>query len=374
MKNRGHRIGVFLLAFLMLASLTGGPGRSALADVYFTAANDQLMPLSDETMPFYSNGVLYISCRFFEGGELGLSYSRNTTLGLATLYRHGSDQDLRFDLAGQVTYDKQDNLYSGYAIERGGIVFFPLRLVCQYFGLTWTYTETDTVPLIRVKSASVILTDSEFIYAAATLMNDWYIEYERSLTSRPSGVTPGGTPSNTPGGTPGSAPSESPDEPPVHAVGGQKVYLLFDGAGAQDILPALGDVQATFLLAAEEMADGDLLRALVAGGHAVALRIEDEDEAEDLLRQAREALWKAACSRLELVWSESGLQGTGYVSVHADLEALGEDTSSLLRSIGRYREDVAVYLGDSGCLTQLPEVLEGLQDGGYRLSAWRLTA
>ena len=363
MKKKLGRMAVFLLSLLFLISLTSVPGQAALEGVYFTSANDQLLPLSSETMPIYSNGVLYITCRFFEGGELGLSYSRNTTLGLATLYMHGSDQDLRFDMAGQVTYDKQGNFYSGYAIERGGIVFFPLRVVCQYFGLTWSYTETDTVPLIRVKNANVILTDSEFIYAASTLMNDWYSEYERSLSDRPSGVAPGGTPDDP-----------SVEEQPVQAVGGQKVYLLFDGAGARDILPVLGDVQATFLLTAEEMADGDLVRALVAGGHAVALRIEDGDGAEALLRQAREALWKASCSRLELVWSEGELQLAGCVPVHADLEVPEEEASSLLRSIGRYREDVAVYLGDSGCLTELPDVLEGLQEGGYRLSAWRLTA
>lgn len=365
MKNRMRRLWALLLSLLLLMGLTAGPGRAALSGVYFTAANDQLLPLSDETMPFYSNGVLYISCRFFEGGELGLSYSRNATLGLATLYMHGSDQDLRFDMAGQVTYDKQGNFYSGYAIERGGIVFFPLRVVCQYFGLNWSYTETDTVPLIRVKNASVILTDSEFIYAGATLMNDWYGEYERSHSSRPSTTSPGVIPPDDEG---------PPDEdPPVQAVGGQKIYLIFDGADARDILLALGDVQATFLLTEEEMADGDLLRALVAGGHAIALRTEGEETAESL-RRAREALWRAAYSRLELAWSDGELPETSFVPVRADLEAPEEEAANLLRSVGRYREDVAVYLGGSGCLTQLPAVLEGLREGGYHLSAWRLTA
>ena len=121
--------------------------------------------------------------RVFEGGEVGLSYGRNTTLGLATLYRQGSNLDLRFDLAGQVAYDKQGNFYDGYAssaktihsgASRLGFSFtgrtsFPdiLRLqyiqCCRYFGLTWSQTETDIAPLIRVKSGSVILNDSDFI-------------------------------------------------------------------------------------------------------------------------------------------------------------------------------------------------------------------
>lgn len=359
-KNRVHRLSAFVLLLLLLAGLTDGPGRASSASgVYFTAANEQLMPLSEDTMPFYSNGVLYVSSRLFEGEELGLSYSRHVALGLATLYKHGSTLDLRFDMAGQIAYDKEGNLYSGYAIERNGIVFFPLRLVCQYFDLTWSYCETDTAPLIRVKSADVILTDSDFIYAATTLMNDRYNEYERSLTSRPPSVTP-------------SAPVDIP-EPPVQAVEGQKVYLIFDGGDALDILSVLGDVQATFLLTAEQMADGDLVRALVAGGHAVALRIQSED-AEKELRQARAALWRAACVQLELVWSDGDLQEEGCVRVHADLNAPNEEAANLLRSIGRFREDVAVYLGGSSCLTALPDVLDGLREGGYHLSAWRLTA
>ena len=367
MKSRPRRLGALAVFLLLLCSLAHSPGQASSASAYFTAVNDQLMPLNDETMPFYSNGVLYVSGRLFEGGELGVSYSRHPSLGLATLYMHGSTLDLRFDLAGQVAYDKEGNFYSGYAIERGGMVFFPLRLVCQYFNLSWSYCETDIIPLIRVKNDNVILSDTNFIYAAATLMNDRYSEYERSQSSRPP-VTPG------PGGTDA--------ELPIQAAEGQKVYLLFDGSGALEILPALGDVQAPFLLSAEQMENGDLLRALAAGGHAAALRVlgETPEAAEEEILLAREAMWRAACVRLELVWygGEAALaelwEEQGCLPVHFTLDASGEQASGLLRSIGRHREDVAVYLGDSGCVGMLPELLSGLKEGSYRLSAWRLTA
>ena len=113
MKNRLHRFAALALTLLLLACLTGVPVRASADGVYFTAANDQLMELTADTMPFYSNDVLYVSSRLFEGGELGVSYARHTSLGLATLY--SSSLDLRFDLAGQVAYDKQNNLYPGYA-------------------------------------------------------------------------------------------------------------------------------------------------------------------------------------------------------------------------------------------------------------------
>ena len=362
MKGRLRRpCAILLFMVLILSTLSGPPVRAATqSGVYFTAANEQLMPLNDETMPFYSNDVLYVSSRLFEGGELGISYSRHTALGLATLYMHGSTKDLRFDMAGQIAYDKEGNLYSGYAIERGGIVFFPLRLVCQYFGLTWSYSETDTVPLIRVKSGSAIFSDSDFIYVASRLMSDRYSEYSRSAPSNP------------------SSPVESQD-PPVQAAEGQRVYLLFDGAGARDILPSLEDVRATFLLTAEEMEDGDLLRALTAGGHAVALRIGSAESAREELLAAREALWQSARVQLELVWSggldlSDLLEELGCVEVRAGLEVPGEQAGELLRAIGRYRENLGVYLGGAECLPELPDVLRGLQEGGYLLGAWRLTA
>ncbi|MDE7218286.1 MAG: hypothetical protein K2O45_01480 [Oscillospiraceae bacterium] len=62
----------------------------------------------------------------------------------------------------------------------------------------------------------------------------------------------------------------------------------------------------------------------------------------------------------------------GCVRIHAGLEP--PDAAAALRAIGRYREDVAVYLGGGGSLEALPELLSGLREGRYRISAWRLTA
>ena len=364
MKQLRSRALTALLVLALLAVMLPGSGNASGADIYFTAANDQMMELNSETMPFYSNGVLYVSSKVFEGGEVGLSYGRNTSLGLATLYRQGSNLDLRFDLAGQVAYDKQDNLYEGYAVEKGGVVRFPLKLVCRYFGLSWSLNETDIAPLIRVKSDSVILSDADFISAAANLMTLRYDEYTRAQSVKPAPPEPPEV--------------VEPEEPPVQAAEGQKVYPVFDGQDALDILPVLGDTQATFLLTASQMADGDLLRALVAGGHGVALRVENAENAAEELRQGREALWQAACCWLELVWYDGELppellEDAGCVRVSAEISFSGE-APGLLREVGKHREDVAVYLGGAENLDTLPEVLESLEEAQYRFSAWRLNA
>lgn len=357
-------MGTLGLALLLVMSLTGGPGRAASpSGAYFTAVNDHLLDLNDETMPFYSGGVLYVSSRLFEGTDVGVSYSRSTSLGLATLYSRS--QDLHFDLAGQIAYDKQNNLYTGYAIERGGVVFFPLNLVCRYFGLNWSYIETDYIPLIRVKSENAVLDDGSFTSAAASLIKIRYSEYTRSASGHPAA-----DPNNP------NQPTV-PEPPVVQAVEGQKIYLLFDGGAAGEVLRRLEDVQATFLLTPEQMAGGDLLRGLVAGGHAVALRLPGE-AAEEALRLGREALWQAARCRLELVWNEDGadltelLAAEGCVEVRAELEAPAGGADGLLQAVGRYRDDVAVYMG--GDVPALEETVEALETARYRLSAWRLTA
>ena len=364
---------VWLLAAMLLLSLSSSGRAASLPGVCFTAANEQLMELSAEHMPFYSNNVLYVSSRLFEGTELGVTYARSTSLGVAMLYTPSTD--LRFDLAGQIAYDKQGNLYSGYAIEQGGVVFFPLNLVCRYFGLSWSYTETDVAPLIRVKSDNVILSDAAFIDAAASLMQDRYSEYERALSSS----------------TAAPPPLPPVEPPPVQAAEGQKVYLLLSAGTSQDAfaaMEALDGVQATFLLTAGQMEDGNLLRALTAQGHSIALYLTggSAGEAAQELSQGREQLWQAACLWLELVWYEGGaeldalLDAQGCVRITAPVgppaanHSYTNRTAALLRSIGQYREDVGVYLGGAGeCRPMLPGLLAELEEGGYLVSAWRLT-
>lgn len=372
----GRRItAVWLVTAMLFLLITVSSAHAAApAGVYFTAANDQLLELSAENMPFYSNNVLYVSSRLFENTELGISYARSTSLGVAMLYTPSTD--LRFDLAGQIAYDKQNNLYNGYAIEQGGVVFFPLGLVCRYFGLSWSYNETDIAPLIRVKNSNVILSDAVFIDAAAGLMRSRYSEYERSLSGNAGGAPAG----------------PAAEDPPVQAAEGQRVYLLLSAREPQDAfaaMDALEGVQATFLLTAEQMRDGDLLRALAARGHSVALWIlgGTAEEAARELADGRERLWQAACLWLELAWYDGDaeldalLDGQGCVRVSALVDppagnqSYTNRTASLLRNIGRYREDVGVLLGDAGeCRPLLQGLLAELEEGGYLVSAWRLTA
>ena len=283
MKRWKRRLTAWLLVLLLALGLGPQEGRAVLSEVYFTAVNEQLLDLNSETMPFRSGGVWYVSSRLFEGTDLGVNYARIYNANQAMLYN--AKIDLRFDLDTQTTTDRNGKSYNGYAIERGGVIFFPLPLVCSRFGLRWSKTETETVPLIRVTSSSAVLTDREFVDAASQ-MRARYNEYERSVTAAEENT--GGPPQT--------------EDPPL-AAEGQKVYLIIDSQSPEEtleLLGRLGDHQATFLLTAEELEQADLVRALVAGGHGLALQTRGETEAEmeEEIVRARELVWQAACAWL----------------------------------------------------------------------------
>lgn len=362
--KRGLRAGALLLCALLLAASLC-PQRGRAATVYFTAANENVMELLPETMPFWSDGQLYVSNALFQGRELGVNYVRNDALGLAMLYTNSTD--LRFDIVNDTVYDRDQKTYSGHAIVKGSYVFFPIDLVCRYFGLEYTCTETELAPLIRITSDSVILGDSRFIDSATTILIERYNTYQRLLAE------------------------QTPAPPPVYqAAEGQKVFLLIESTSAQDtlaLLDGLDGVQVTFLLPAELMEDGDLVRAVAARGHGLALAARGDTEAEvqAQLELAREQVWQAALLWLDLVWYDGGadisqlLANLGCVRLSAQLDRQEEGLASasqaagLMTSIGRYREDLAVRLGtDAGCAGGLGTLTAGLTDRKYSLCAWRL--
>lgn len=371
MAQKHRRLLSWLLALVMIIVLTPTKGQAVLQGVYFTAANEQLLELNSSTMPFWSGDTLYVSSALFDGTDLGVNYVRNNKMGLAVLYT--SRTDLRFDLTNQTVYDKQGTSYSGRAIERGGIVFFPLNLVCSFFGLTWSYSSTDTAPLIRVRSSSAILDDSTFIDAASDQMGSRYAAYEKWVEAN---TTP--------------PPVTETTSPPVHAAEGQKVHLIIESQSAEDtlaVMELLDDTQATFLLPIEQLGNGDLVRALIVGGHEIALLASAQTaaELEAEIAEGRQKLWQAACSWLQLVWYEGDadlfqlLEDAGCRAVTAMLDRSDTELTNAARArtlfnvIGRYRSDVTVFLGsDSSCLGGLSVLIDELLDAQYHLRAWRL--
>ena len=424
MRRNKKRLLAFVMAILMTLSTVHSDGKAVLDGVYFSAVNEQLLELNRDAMPFYSGGILYISNRFFQETDfLDVRYVRNNSMGLAMLY--SKTTDLRFDLVNQTIYDKQGTYYSGSAIEKGGYVFFPAELVCSHFRLTLTISKTDTVPLIRIKSSTAILSDSSFIVAASMQMSSRYAAYERMVsvpetpkvdpqqpstqqpstqqpttqqpstqqpsTQQPSTQQPSTQQPSTQQPSTQQPTEQTPEKPRVQAEDGQRVYLLLASESEETTRRAmeiLAGYRATVRLTLEQLAQADLLRALIGSGHGVALMAREESAEgvrEEILR-ARELVWDGTCSLLQQVWYDGDaeinvvLEELGCVSVMATLDRRDSPVRSKVRAdalltlIGQHKEDLSVYLGaDGACLDGLDDLLGYLVDAEFGLSAWRLT-
>lgn len=284
---KSKRFLCLLLVLLMVFSLTPNETR-AETTVYFTAVNDQLLPdLSDETMPFWSGGRLYVPSTVITGTDLGLFYSRSRDKSTAVVYRQGSA--LTFNFAAGTVADQNDRQYSGPAIVRSDVVFLPLDLLTQFFSLDYSYTRVTYGYLVRVKSNTVVLSDAKFIDAAAMSMEQRYNEYMKTHSE-----------SNDPGNTPNQ-----------NTDGDRDLVCLAlrvtDEESANALLDTLAsnNATATFLFSEEQLSSlGDLLRRVVISGNAAALRIDasgGSSRTVSAIERANNALWAACNEKARLV-------------------------------------------------------------------------
>ena len=338
---KSKRFLCLLLVLLMVFSLTPSETR-AETTVYFTAVNDQLLPdLSDETMPFWSGGRLYIPSTVITGTDLGLFYSRSRDKSTAVVYRQGSA--LTFNFAAGTVADQNDRQYSGPAIVRSDVVFLPLDLLTQFFSLDYSYTRVTYGYLVRVKSDTVVLSDAKFIDAAAMSMEQRYNEYMKTHSeSNDSGNTPN---QNTDG-----------DRDLVCLA-----LRVTDEESANALLDTLAsnNATATFLFSEEQLSSlGDLLRRVVISGNAAALRIDasgGSSRTVSAIERANNALW-AACNekaRLVALYGASdktlrAVRAAGYCPIDFDL-----DYSGGLPTAAQAASSIARQARSGGCTAYL---------------------
>ncbi len=362
----GKRLLCLVFAALLLLGLA--PERAVAADtVYFTAVNDQLLPLGDDTMPFWSGGMLYVASSTFDGNDLNIYYSRSRDKQTAVLYtqRHNA---MICDFAAKTIYDStSEQLLGGFALERGGVVFLPLRVVCSFFGLEYSTLRVSYGYLVRVKSASAVLSDASFLDAASAAMAQRYARYQRA--KEPETTVPGTT-----------EPSGGPTPPPPSP---RTVYLVFeaaDSAGAAQALDTVGSGCAAFLFAPHGIPGaGDLLRRLAAGAGSIVLRVDGSGGAENTLAQivdGNEALWAAANVKTRLVHldgadeeTERAVADAGYCPLryaldYGDAASVSRMSARILSAADANGGSCCVFLGtDAAAAGSLRSLLLALHTG-----------
>ena len=356
------RLTALLCAALLVCQLAASPAQ-AVESVHFTAINDNMLPLSEENMPFWSNGYLYVDSSIFTmapntaGRVLGIYRSWNTAKKLLVL---SSDEEVLklmfFDLAAGTVQDNQGISYYPAAILRNNVVFVPVALIAYYFDLTYSRIRVSRGYLVRIKNDKAFFTDKDFINPATYQMESMYSEYIRNKEAQQAAETPSGTESS--GGA-----------PVVETPAGKTVYLCAeasDGLVTEELLHELdrSGSQAAFYCTPEFLAErGDLLRRMSATGQSVGLIIDGADPERPVLEQLEESnrlLWEATCGKTRLVLLKNGtdqqreeLEAAGCRCLKADLDRSGTSLKSasaanqLLKRVTDRRGDVKVWLGTS---------------------------
>ena len=336
-----------LLCVLLCVQLSSFPTQAA-GDVYFTGVQENILALSDDTMPFWRNNYLYVPVSIFSGSarnslEVGYSVASNGSwVALywgerAILYR----KDLPY---GE---DQNGKRYYPSVVERNGALFVPAGVVAEFFGLQYSVSTVNHGSLVWLHSKNFGLDREEFLNAAEGVMNWRYEEYMAGK------ITP--------------LPPEEENQPEeAPSVSGKKLYLCArateDTAALLDLLDR-NNSYMTFYCTPEFMAENhDLLRRMVGTGHSVGILAEEGEDLPPVKEQvaaANRALETAAYTKTRLVRVENAsletaaeLAAGGYCTSISSLKRSADTLSTsigaeaLFRSLSTTRKTAVVWLDD----------------------------
>ena len=367
--TRGKRLLSLLLSVLMLCTLLP-PRASAAPTLYFTAVNDRMCDLSDETMPFWQNGLLYVAGATVDGpDDLGIRYLYNQEKSVAILYK--GQRVLYCDLtAGTMENNRTGEQYAGSPIVRSGMVFFPITALAKMFDLKYSSTKIAYGYLLRIRDDNAVLSDEYFIDAATDPIQKRYAQYERA-----------------------HAAAEQENETPAQVETPVRrddltVYLLLPAANGSMLTQLLSTLEnyqshATLLLTPELLESvGDGVRRAAATGNAVALCISagTADEALAQIERGNDALWRAASLRTRLVYLESAdktlraaVVGAGYCPLTVNRSVFTSSGSYWADTALKWAErsgSVRLYLGaESGVSSALGTALSRLRAENCTIAA-----
>ncbi len=271
---------VLVILFLAPFIQTANADNSGLC---FTATNDLLLDLG--SMATFVGGISYVPAKVFS--TYGVSYNYFESKSTALLYN--SSKQIFFELSSGNSYDGTGTTQSVSATFKNGQVYVPVAWICNYFGLYYSYISGDGYgDIIRIKNGGEVLTDSQFLNAAASQMRTKYNEYYGTTT----------LPSPTP-----SQPVTSGSE-----IQGSSASICFIGLPSEKLLNSLDNyaAQACFFVTADEVAASpDIIRRICGSGHSIGIYCSSSPEAECL--NTSDLIFEAAQVRPVLIYSASSI-------------------------------------------------------------------
>lgn len=384
MKKR--RWAALVVSLLLAVQLAAFPRAQAANYVCFVAAGENVLPLSDATMPFWNGGYLYVASSIFTGTTretLNISSARSDKNKTLVLYNNSQAKYLAFEMEKNYAYDVDGNTYYPGAVYRNGQTFVPVSLVAQFFGLQYSVNKVDSTvngqrlqgDLAWIRKPGNVLSDKIFMDAASYSIASRYEAYLKEKNQQT------------------SPPESTPQEPAGVDMEGKRIYLCMTAgdstASLLDTLDRYG-VQAAFFCTPEFMEQqGELLRRMTASGQSIGILADAGDKTrtvEEQLEAGNRALRQATCGGTRLARLENGneetllrIQEAGYRCLKPDLDRSGYDlrsasnADSLLRVLARRGDDVTVWLADRVDATGLRNFLAEMKNDDGRCLAWTET-
>lgn len=378
-----RRAAALLLSFLLAFWLSLPPVQAA-DRVYFTAVGSYVLPLSDNTMPFWSGGYVYIASSIFTGAgreSLGISQVFNNDQSRLVLYSGG--RSLTYTLSENCALDNDGAAYYPGAIQRNGTVFVPANTVSRYFDLVYSVIEVEHGSMVWLRQPGYSVSDKLFADAAQYSMNSVYADYIRAKETAPTeGGAPGGTVRPT-------VPAEVQD--PAAGLDGKRVALcLKAGSNASAMADALAayNAGAAFFFTPEEMErQGGTLRRLLAQGQSVGILVDagrPDRTVTEQLEEGNAALYRAACGKTRLAYLPGGgaqalqaAEEAGFRCLQPDLNRSGyalqnaSGAQELIRRLASWQGDASVWLGDAAGPAGLRSFLTAAREAGGVCAAYR---
>jgi len=369
-----------LCAVFVLSILAPIPARAE--GVCYTAINERVLQLSDDTMPIWSEDILYAPYTSFDekvnGVPWGIECSYNKNSGIITVYDIDARSFLEFDLREGTCVDSLTGYEYRYgAILRSGRPYLPVKVVCTHFNLRYSYREIDQGSILRVKNNDVVLSDREFLEAAVNVLDLRLKEYNQSQS-------PAAPPPSQP-----VAPQEpsTPTQPPEVDTPRVDTYLALR-CESEEFLSAIltvlnGREEKCMFFLAPEIAErrADLVIWMLGAGHSVGVlaRAGSVEETRTILARGRKALADRVFFRAEAAMVhpdfQSVLEDEGWVCWSDTQELIPRDTDGanyfsrkvLAQLEGRTRVTYLSLTADANALRILPTLLNRLEEEGFAL-------
>lgn len=376
MKYGKKFLGAVLILAVCLSVLLPLPVRAA--DICFTAIDESVLKLTNESMPVWSGGVLYAPYTTFNESDNGISKwgiqtSYSKTGNKVTVF--DTRRFLEFDLKTGTCWDDLTGIaYSGGAIVRGGRPYLPVGIVCEHFGLTYSYREIEQGSLLRIKTNKAVIPDSRFPDAADNVLNHRLKEYNQSQA--------GSTPTT---GTP--VPQTPGQKPPVENDQSVNTYLAFrceDAEHLEAVLLVMDGMRekGMFFLERELIETrSDLVMRLLGSGHSVGLLAwgESIEQVRSALEQGRSALAGQVFCATTVAFVDKQfreeLEQDGWICWNSTLDLTPEDSAGAnyfarrtLNQLGKRTRDTYLSLDVSANTVRvLSTLLRSLDEKGFKL-------